>query len=192
VLIEMLSKNKNVIAYIEFIKFITRISIFNLTGNKMLMKSHLPTREGSQKPSIQSPQNLWIAKRTQKSHLKINTLIKDNSYENAIKYLESKALVEAADPLDLNPTLTGKNKIAEYVYILRPLLYVALIRKFGRKSYIPFVTSLMTEMACYAVHASKPKPTTLESDELKRRKWLFLLYLMRAPFYTDYTRYSDY
>ncbi|CAA0377112.1 Peroxisome biogenesis protein 16 [Arabidopsis thaliana] len=87
--------------------------------------------------------------------------------------------------------------IGEVLYITRPLIYVLFIRKYGVRSWIPWAISLSVDtlgMGLLAnskwwgekskqVHFSGP-----EKDELRRRKLIWALYLMRDPFFTKYTR----
>lgn len=137
----------------------------------------------------------WSAKRTGRSHLAIKTLLKDNSDDYAIKYLESKALSEpSSNPLDLMAPLTGWRKLAEYLYIMRPLLYVICIRKWGKLSYRPWFISLVTELCCYFAHMDlkkiccKKRLSDLEREEISRRRNMLFYYLLRIPFYIDFTK----
>ncbi|XP_010518211.1 PREDICTED: peroxisome biogenesis protein 16-like [Camelina sativa] len=87
--------------------------------------------------------------------------------------------------------------MGEVLFITRPLIYVLFIRKYGIRSWIPWAISLSVDtlgMGILAnskwwgekskqIHFSGP-----EKDELRRRKLLWALYLMRDPFFTKYTR----
>uniref|UniRef100_A0A1J3FMI6 Peroxisomal membrane protein PEX16 n=2 Tax=Noccaea caerulescens TaxID=107243 RepID=A0A1J3FMI6_NOCCA len=87
--------------------------------------------------------------------------------------------------------------IGEVLFITRPLIYVLFIRRYGIKSWIPWAISLSVDtlgMGILAnlkflgekskqIHFSQP-----EKDELRRRKLLWALYLMRDPFFTKYTK----
>ncbi|KAJ0258627.1 Peroxisome biogenesis protein 16 [Hirschfeldia incana] len=87
--------------------------------------------------------------------------------------------------------------MGEVLFITRPLIYVLFIRRYGIKSWIPWAISLSVDALGMGIlsnlklwgeeskqiHFSQP-----ERDELRRRKLLWALYLMRDPFFTKYTR----
>ncbi|KAK2407213.1 peroxisome biogenesis protein [Trifolium repens] len=89
--------------------------------------------------------------------------------------------------------------IGEVLFITRPLIYVLFIRKYGIRSWTPWFLSLAMDSISNSIlslitttvtgenqkmiHISAP-----EKDEVKRRKLLFVLYLMRDPFFSKYTR----
>ncbi|XP_042011383.1 peroxisome biogenesis protein 16-like isoform X2 [Salvia splendens] len=85
----------------------------------------------------------------------------------------------------------------EVMYILRPLIYVLLVRKYGARSWFPWLTSLGVDLVGSGVisfvttlwHNSIDfRLSNNEKNELKRRKLLWALYLMRDPFFTKHTR----
>ncbi|MED6147925.1 hypothetical protein PIB30_048424 [Stylosanthes scabra] len=89
--------------------------------------------------------------------------------------------------------------MGEVLFICRPLIYVLCIRKFGIRSWTPWFLSLATECMSNTIlslvstsaadrNERKYHLSALEKDEIKRRKLLFVLYLMRDPFFTKYTR----
>ncbi|KAJ6679565.1 PEROXISOMAL MEMBRANE PROTEIN PEX16 [Salix purpurea] len=83
--------------------------------------------------------------------------------------------------------------MGEVLFITRPLIYVLLIRKYGIRSWIPWFLSLAVDAigAGFSTQIVKSRDyhlTASEQDELKRRKLLWALYLMRDPFFSKYTR----
>ncbi|KAJ9171310.1 hypothetical protein P3X46_014697 [Hevea brasiliensis] len=89
--------------------------------------------------------------------------------------------------------------MGEVLCITRPLIYVLFIRKYGIRSWTPWFLSLAVDFigigfltqATKSMHGGKGQPlhlTVSEMDELKRRKLLWALYLMRDPFFSKYTR----
>ncbi|XP_048536995.1 peroxisome biogenesis protein 16 isoform X1 [Triticum urartu] len=88
--------------------------------------------------------------------------------------------------------------LGEAVHIFRPLVYVLLIRKFGIKSWTPWLVSLAVELASLGIHSHATdlnhrtgkvhQLSSAERDELKRRKMMWALYVMRDPFFASYTR----
>lgn len=84
----------------------------------------------------------------------------------------------------------------EVMFILRPLVYVLLIRKYGARSWYPWITSLVVDLLGNGIisfvsiawkNSNNFRLTNVEKNELKRRKLLWALYLMRDPFFTKYT-----
>ncbi|GLT84483.1 hypothetical protein SLE2022_027090 [Rubroshorea leprosula] len=84
----------------------------------------------------------------------------------------------------------------EILFIMRPLIYVLFIRKYGIRSWTPWFLSLSVDFIgmSFLLHAKqagkdgKEHLSATENDELKRRKLLWALYLMREPFFSKYTR----
>ncbi|KAG5457826.1 MAG: peroxisome membrane protein [Olpidium bornovanus] len=113
-------------------------------------------------------------------------------------YVLSKILtVDAALPArDLVPPqpACSTRALAELLYILRPLLYALAVCRYGTASWRPWLLSLVFESWSRTLHAwglgtkGKERMTTLEKDEMKRRKWAYLWYLLRNPFYEKFTR----
>ncbi|GAY42059.1 hypothetical protein CUMW_063990 [Citrus unshiu] len=120
-----------------------------------------------------------------------------------------QALMELPAPMVERPTLlkllSAKGAIGalflmgEVLFITRPLIYVLFIRKYGIRSWIPWFLSLAVDftglgflsLATRSRHDGKEQTfhlSTSEKDELKRRKLLWALYLMRDPFFSKYTR----
>ncbi|CAN1308510.1 Peroxisome biogenesis protein 16 [Linum perenne] len=88
--------------------------------------------------------------------------------------------------------------LGEALFITRPLIYVLLIRRYGLRSWIPWFLSLAVDIigVGFVTPLSKlqfreREQQTLndsEKHELRRRKLLWALYLMRDPFFSKYTR----
>ncbi|CDP04276.1 unnamed protein product [Coffea canephora] len=89
--------------------------------------------------------------------------------------------------------------MGEVMFIVRPLVYVLLIRKNGTQSWFPWFTSLAIDLIANGVLSYVTALRTIrkdplfdlsnqERDELRRRKLMWALYLMRDPFFMKYTR----
>ncbi|KAK9758011.1 hypothetical protein RND81_01G200500 [Saponaria officinalis] len=90
--------------------------------------------------------------------------------------------------------------LGETLFILRPLIYVMFVRKYGTRSWIPWLVSLSVDLVGLGatsqatksrqpMHAHKDiRLSVAEKDELRRRKMLWALYIMRDPFFHKYTR----
>ncbi|CAI0471975.1 unnamed protein product [Linum tenue] len=89
--------------------------------------------------------------------------------------------------------------LGEALFITRPLIYVLIIRKNGVRSWVPWFLSLAIDfvgVGCltplstlrFGGREEQCQFTDAEKHELKRRKLLWALYLMRDPFFSTYTR----
>ncbi|KAI4354959.1 hypothetical protein L6164_003778 [Bauhinia variegata] len=89
--------------------------------------------------------------------------------------------------------------VGEVLFITRPLIYVLFIQKLGIRSWTPWFISLAVDfigMSFLSLVTTFPADrrekmfhlSAPEKDEVKRRKLLFTLYLMRDPFFSKYTR----
>lgn len=118
-----------------------------------------------------------------------------------------RAIMELPETNIKRPTLSsflsekgvpgGLFLMGEVMSIARPLVYVLLVRKYGPRSWLPWFVSLTIDLVGMSsstvsmsahrdkkqLHLSGP-----EKDELRRRKMLLALYLMRDPCFGKYTR----
>lgn len=89
--------------------------------------------------------------------------------------------------------------MAEVLHITRPLIYVLFIRKYGARSWIPWLLSLgvdltgisflfLSKIPFHSRENGNPPFSTLEKNEIRRRKLLWAFYLMRDPLFSKYTR----
>ncbi|KAJ3366970.1 Peroxisomal membrane protein pex16 [Allomyces javanicus] len=111
--------------------------------------------------------------------------------ESVTRFLTSKSVRNAyKSPADLLAPMARSRTVGEVLFVLRPLIYVMLIRRFGRKSWIPFAASLVVEAISYLLAARNMSRTAtpLEQDEHRRRAYLFLFYLLRSPLYDAVTK----
>uniref|UniRef100_A0A0D9VBK3 Peroxisomal membrane protein PEX16 n=1 Tax=Leersia perrieri TaxID=77586 RepID=A0A0D9VBK3_9ORYZ len=77
--------------------------------------------------------------------------------------------------------------LGEVVHIFRPLVYVLLIKKFGIRSWTPWLVSFAVEITSLGIH-SRATDLHQRGGKLKRRKMMWALYVMRDPFFARYTR----
>ncbi|KAI8905109.1 peroxisome membrane protein [Gorgonomyces haynaldii] len=203
VVMEMLAakakRQQDCILLIETVKTLCRLGLFSISKNRLLLKSALIERDYDMSQLKAAHENLnqkWTSKRTGKEHFTVNTLLsEENGFDSCLKYLVSRAMVEhAPSPKDLLPPLTGWRKTAEYCFILRPLLYVLAIRRYGLKSYVPWTLSLSIETFCYLSHLNletwelDPSLSELEKQEVQRRRYHFFYYLLRDPVFSQFSR----
>ena len=90
-----------------------------------------------------------------------------------------------APPTELNDT----QKLAEVLHILRPLVHLSTMKTFGQSSWAPYLVSFgMDVTSLKLMSASNTIWNTSERLELNQRSFSMFLYLMRSPFYDNYTK----
>ncbi|KAF9996040.1 Peroxisomal membrane protein pex16 [Modicella reniformis] len=216
VLIEMNVQKKwgqqykwRVITALEAIKVAGRLGLMRLTNNRMLM--HPVHTERDVDPStladiaeaqLAAKESHWIGSRTGNARLQLSAIQKNDGKSTkgstATDFVLSKVLTPdvVRKPCDLVSMLHGIGLVGEYLFILRPLIYVLAMRKYGQKSWYPWFLSLAIELTsrtsikhALTNHSGRcPSGTPLEKDEMKRRLWLLLYYVLRSPFYDRFTK----
>ncbi|KAG0554702.1 hypothetical protein KC19_12G112100 [Ceratodon purpureus] len=93
--------------------------------------------------------------------------------------------------------------LGEVLLILRPFLYVMMIRRHGLRSWRPWLSALAVDATGMAIlyaatlfpgqvfgskSTSRNPPSKQEKNELTRRQVQWALYLMRSPFFERYTQ----
>ncbi|KAJ3128002.1 Peroxisomal membrane protein pex16 [Nowakowskiella sp. JEL0407] len=206
----------NIVTFLETLKLTCRIILLKLLKNRMLLYPSVPEpmQDLSQLNSAEtntdnddSDTAKWNAPRSGKQMVRISTILDENisnepsmdpfealltgkpiSKDKSVSYLLSKALTSPLKgPLELVSSFKGLALVGEWVYILRPLIYVLAIKKYGKESWKPWVLSLGLELSSFAAMWNKPI-SALEKDEYKRRVLLIFLYLVRNPFYQQFTK----
>lgn len=209
VLLEMLALKSrgirgkdNMVVLVELIKMLLRLSLFKLSNSKTLLSPPHPEREQTLKDGAQESQlkvkNIWQGKRTGFFHPNIGSLKKAGTTVLDYKpYIFSKVLDRdtACKAENLVIKLYGLGSLAEILYILRPLLYVLAIRKFGRKSWTPWIFSVALDLLSLHLKGQYfeennliSKLSSLEIHERKRRVILLSYYLLKGPFFKLITK----
>ncbi|PHT30094.1 hypothetical protein CQW23_30295 [Capsicum baccatum] len=218
-------KNKwNLIAISEAVKVCIRLVIFRKTGYKMLLQGgETENAENDSDSSCSQEMKRRIDKPTGNEESGTTKTLHLQNSENlegrAISALSSfgknasmqqpQAIMEPPIKLVERPSLWtflsekgvpgGFFVTGEVLFIIRPLVYVLLMRKYGTRSWFPWCVSLAVDLignsivsvALMCQHSGKNQQLQYcdsEKDELKRRRMLWALYLMRDPLFTKYTR----
>ncbi|XP_068755367.1 peroxisomal membrane protein PEX16-like [Montipora capricornis] len=89
----------------------------------------------------------------------------------------------------LEPTnLSSQRMLAESLYISRPLLHISSMFLFGQASWRPWLISCGVDVASLALVGNPGDLNEDEKAELSRRTLLLLFYLLRSPFYDNYSK----
>lgn len=169
--VEMVARRKlrerawDVVVSIELLKALLRIALVQASQRRPVVQPPLPQREidpALLERSAASPTYTWRGERTGVIHTSINALVplpdaaRDTTHDTTrteepdiYEYLLSHTLTDqdVAPPAQLVRKLQGTvGRVAEAVYILRPLVYVLALRKWGKRDAKPFVLSLVLEL----------------------------------------------
>ena len=87
-----------------------------------------------------------------------------------------------------NSDLSYTEKVAELAYILRPIGHLTTIFFCGENSWKPWLLSLAVDLSSLHHLQSKRTLHRYEKDEILRRKATLLIYLLRSPFYDNYSK----
>ncbi|KAI9299880.1 peroxisome membrane protein, partial [Cunninghamella echinulata] len=170
---------------------------------------------------LQTPTFNWTGRRTRKEVPYLSTTINmdnDNNmsslltksnnrqtststktkYADVNDYLMSKVLTaeKLRKPQQMVHIMSSLARFGEVAFILRPLLYVLGVLKWGRKSWKPWFLSLFMDVASllairegYQDNGSgRSTMLPLEKKEYNRRLRLLAFYLLKGVFYTKITR----
>lgn len=89
----------------------------------------------------------------------------------------------------IQPTdLSSRRLFAESLYISRPLLHISSMFLFGQASWKPWLISCGVDVTSLALMGDLSDLNEEEKSELSRRTLLLLFYLLRSPFYDNYSK----
>ncbi|KAI8325348.1 peroxisome membrane protein, partial [Martensiomyces pterosporus] len=205
-----------VVSWIEIIKILARLNLLHLSGRRMVTGNVVPERLvdpanlGSVKKAslaAKSPNaaqgnanDPWKGDRSGlkfKSVKDILSKTEGNADLGGFLATEAKDAESVAPALSLVRRYSPLGLAGELLFILRPLIYVVSMRKMGRSDWRPWALSLLVELASRQMirtdlfadkgSAAAAAERTVEKEELSRRKWLFLYYFLRSPFFDRFT-----
>ncbi|KAG2199389.1 hypothetical protein INT47_001571 [Mucor saturninus] len=205
-------KQWQLIASLEAIKVALRLTLFQTTGQRMLLSpSHLQ-RDVDPSTLVSTGLELgggdergegWVGKRTGvlvpslASSVQINGVNTKTAHADVTDFLLSKVLTpeKLRKPDQMVQVQKNISKFGELLYMTRPLVYVLSILRWGRRSWRPWIISLVIELLSqlavlkgYESAANRSNMMTLEKQEYSRRLKLIMLNLMRGAFYLRITR----
>ncbi|KAK4375913.1 hypothetical protein RND71_006590 [Anisodus tanguticus] len=218
-------KNKwNLIAITEAVKVCIRLAIFRNSGYKMLLQGGETKnaendsdsfRPQQTKRQLDKPTGNEESGITKTLHLQNSGNLEDRaisalgSFSKNATMQHPQAIMEPPSKIVEKPSLRtflseksicgGFFVTGEILFIIRPLIYVILMRKYGTRSWFPWCVSLAVDLIGNSIlavtlmsqHSGKKQQlqsSDSEKDELKRRRMLWALYLMWDPLFTKHTR----
>ncbi|PKI83606.1 hypothetical protein MVES1_002687 [Malassezia vespertilionis] len=169
-LIEMVARRRlpeerawNVVIALESVKALLRLSMIRASQNRPTMSSPLPHRELDPTQLERNANEsktmalTWRGERTGTVHRALSTLVASpgaravkNVEPDTYEYLLSHTLTEqdvSPPPLLVRHLQANLGKLAEAMWVLRPLLYVLALRRWGKRAMTPFALSLCVEFA---------------------------------------------
>lgn len=100
-----------------------------------------------------------------------------------------KLPIVMAEEDKLMRTYTAKYRVAEALYLTRPVIYCFCQIFFGQRSYKPYLISLLIDLVRLILESRVKFRTTAELNEFKKRnRDLIINYLLRNPFYIEILR----
>ncbi|KAF2398170.1 peroxisomal membrane protein pex16 [Trichodelitschia bisporula] len=216
---EMVAKRRGekvrwrVVVILEAVKALCRLILLRITNSRPLVSPPLPEREidpGMTEESRSEEDELlgaesddssssWTMPRT---GLAMPTL---PSSTDISSYLLSKVLTadDIKPPKALLHRVSGKGSFAEYLYILRPVVYAAALAHWsqrspqGRKDWRPWLLGVSLEYGARQlakrdfgerVAGGLRGLTGLEKEELRKRRWQLGWWAFRGAFWENMTK----
>ncbi|KAG8184085.1 hypothetical protein JTE90_025395 [Oedothorax gibbosus] len=105
------------------------------------------------------------------------------------KLPESNESSTSSNSFCRTPTkLSGDQLTGEIMYMFRPLVHLASMGIFGEFSWKPLFIALGIDVTSLHLLKQKKDFNKAEKQELSRRALLLILYLLRSPFYDQYSK----
>ncbi|KAF1797284.1 peroxisome membrane protein [Mucor lusitanicus] len=206
-------KQWQLIASLEAIKVMLRLTLFQTTGQRMtLYPTHLQRDvdpatlvSSGLNSNTSSKDDGWVGQRTGvtvpslSSSIDLNNGLRNkNAHTDVTEYLLSKVLTpeKLRKPEQMVQIQKNISKLGELLYILRPLIYVLSILRWGKKSWRPWFISFLVELVSQiavrkgyeSANKGRNHMMTLEKQEFNRRLKAMVLNVMRGAFYLKITR----
>lgn len=225
---EMAAKRKGervrwrVVVLLEVVKAVCRVLLLRLTKSRLLLSPPLPEREVDPStldessglsstqsnasgddagmetpPSEKSDDARWTMPRT---GLSLPSLPESSDISS---YLLSKVLTadDVKPPNALLHKVSGKGELAEWMYILRPVVTALAMQHWSgdKKNWRPWLIGLSIEYGARQLAKKDFQKrfagglrglTGLEREELRKRGWGLAWWAMRGAFYENFTKYA--
>ncbi|XP_042906657.1 peroxisomal membrane protein PEX16 [Parasteatoda tepidariorum] len=96
--------------------------------------------------------------------------------------------VPSSSLYDTPSQLEGKYLTAEVLHLCRPLMHLISMGAFGEFSWKPFFVALALDVTSLHILREKKDYVRAERLEMNRRVMSFIVYLLRSPFYDQYSK----
>ncbi|KAH0547622.1 hypothetical protein GP486_008413, partial [Trichoglossum hirsutum] len=201
-----------VVVVLEAVKAICRLLLLRLTNSRPLLTPPLPERE----PEPVSPEDSLRDDEEEEEEEESSQPAQDGSWtmprtgltlptlpdsSDISSYLLSKVLT--AD--DIKPAkallrrVQGQGQLAEYLYIIRPLIYALVLQRWSgdKRNWRPWLLGLSIEYGARQLAKKDFKErvagglrglTNLEREEMRKRGWALGWWAMRGAFYENITK----
>jgi peroxin-16 len=173
---------------IEIVKTLIQIKMFFNAGGSILCHRHFPSR-----PTLFEPQENDDIDIEEEDPLE-----EDPHFEDIFAHINNKTgkrwtLAEAQmihkekekrkrESSSVPTQTTISVAFGELIWIFRPLIYLYALFKHGPKSWRPWIYSLIVDIGSWKLQSGSASSfNSLELEELGRRRFLWVLYLVRAP-----------
>ena len=207
-----------VVVLLELVKAVCRLLLLRMTNSRPLLSPPLPQREvdpsqleqqensGSSDhdgtaspPSERSDASADVKWTMPRTGLSLPNLPASSDIAH---YLRSKVLTadDIKPPKALLHRVSGKGELAEWLYILRPVLYALAMQRWShnKKDWRPWFIGLSVEYGARQLAKKDFQQrltgglrglTALEREELSKRGWSMGWWLMRGAFYENITKH---
>lgn len=161
---------------VEIVKMMLRFGILNERQGCMIIEQTAqdPGDFGSSKPAL-DPLQKMANKRFGESAQQVVGRRSGVMFRSKSKRTQPQAANK------LTPELA-----AEILYILRPVAYLLLYLRFPKTSWTPWIIPLVMDLIQLQLHRD-PK-SSIEKEEMVRRRGNIAYYLLRDPIYAKFTR----
>lgn len=217
------------IILIEAMKAFCRFVLLQETNSRPLVFPHVPEREmdpaileesldeaalsadlsaspqtssATRSTTTNTASSVTESTETQTAAPAVPTQLKQFSNQDAVTdYLLKKVLYveDLRSPKALLHTISGRGKLAEILFILRPLIYATMLsRTKDKRNWRPWLVGIAVDYAARELtkqdfDAKVPGGlrsglTKLEREEMKRRSWSLSWWLLRGAFYENITK----
>jgi len=187
---------------IELIKSILRFKLLFKTNGNIIIHQHIPSRDNTALPTSNTFSNIekkYVEKPTTATseHNKLSssptggkkirkTLLdfQEEEKKKMAAFSSTNTLMSLLPPPPPPPPDMVRRLIGESLYILRPLIYLAAMYFYGKKSWRPWLLSLSSDVTSWwCLYYSPSKLSIVEKEEVKRRSIGWLYYCVRSPFF---------
>jgi len=197
----------NVVLFIECVKSVLRLSLFWIKNGRLISKQE----EDLEQLSIENEEDssadiqmhldddqsrLRVGKRSGRNFVLLDSTNMESREELVNRILDKRKVQKPSTEVNegSDRVVVMTDVISEVLFIFRPVIHLLLVKKFGWKSWIPWITAMCVEILSIQLmpKSCKSSEETSAESERMRRKIQLLFYLVRHPFYGTVVRNAIY